>query len=135
MKSTVLTSILMVTFASALAAATAKGSSAGEVVIGGELVLRFRVGAGSMSAGDRADAIQARLVKFLYDPQLEAKDITTVASGKDRTIQIKQELLVTVTPQDAKANQTTPQKLAETWATHLRELLPKLKVQPIVPKK
>jgi hypothetical protein len=130
-----LATIVAVGFTSVRLVASAKGPSEGDVVIGGEMVLRLRVGAGTMSAGDRADAIQARLVKFLSDPDLQSKDIITSASGRDHAIKIKQDLLVTVTQQDARANKTTPQKLAESWVAHLRKVLPKLKVQPLVPKK
>ena len=59
-----------------------------------------------------------------------ASDIVVARNGKDAVIRVKDRLLVTVDAPTAKFNQTDPMSLGESWAKHLRIILPKINVKP-----
>ena len=103
----------------------------GSVDVGGEHVLTIYFPSGSMSVKDRADKVTERLVTILGDPKIVPSDVQALAFGaKEARIMVKDKLLYTVDMQTAKRNSTTPMKLAQTYVTHLRELLPKINVKP-----
>ena len=103
----------------------------GSVDVGGEHVLTIYFPSGSMSVKDRADKVTERLVTILGDPKIAPSDVQALAFGaKEARIMVKDKLLYTVDMQTAKRNSTTPMKLAQTYVTHLRALLPKINVKP-----
>jgi ABC-type phosphate transport system auxiliary subunit len=104
--------------------------NAGLVAVGGEEVLRFRTAPAGMTLQQRANAIQERLVTILSDTTLRPSDIVTAPAKGDYKILVKNRLLVTVTRKDANANKTSPKLLADTWARHVRKVLPQVNVRP-----
>ena len=108
----------------------AHADSEGDVSVGGEHILTVRFAANGISIKDRADAITERLVRILSDPHLKPADIVVVPSGKDAVIKVKDKLLVTVDAQTARFNGTKPVALGESWAQHLRIVLPKVNAKP-----
>ncbi len=103
----------------------------GQVAVGGVEVLTIRFPAGKMTIKQRADAVTDRLTNILSDPHLKAADIVAVALGKTAAkIMVKDQLLITVDQQTAKANQSKPIDLAWSWVAHLRKVLPTLNVKP-----
>jgi hypothetical protein len=108
----------------------AHADSDGDVSVGGEHILTVRFAANGVSVKDRADAITERLVRILSDPHIKSSDIVVVASGKDAVIKVKDKLLVTVDAQTARFNGTKPVALGESWAQHLRVILPKVNAKP-----
>ena len=116
--------------ATILCAGAVRADSDGDVNVGGEHILTVRFAANGMSIKDRADAITERLTRILSDSHLKPSDIVTAPSGKDAVIKVKDKLLVTVDAQTARFNQTTPLKLAESWAQHLRVVLPRVNFRP-----
>jgi len=104
----------------------------GEVTVGGELILRIRFSAGGMTPQQRASAITQRLVNILQDPDIQPSDIVVKPiAGGEAAIYVKDNLLVTVDKKHAALNKTTPLKLGEIWAKHLREVLPQVNVKPM----
>jgi hypothetical protein len=104
----------------------------GEVIVGGELILRIRFSAGGMTPQQRADAITVRLRTILQDPNIQPSDIVVKPiAGGEAAIYVKENLLVTVDKKHAEHNKTTPLKLAEIWAKHLREVIPQVNVKPM----
>ncbi|GIV16304.1 MAG: hypothetical protein KatS3mg022_1739 [Armatimonadota bacterium] len=103
-----------------------------EVTVGGELILRIRFSAGGMTPQQRADAITMRLRTILQDPNIQPSDIVVKPiAGGEAAIYVKENLLVTVDKKHAALNKTTPLKLGEIWAKHLREVIPQVNVKPM----
>lgn len=112
--------------------ATAQQEPVGEVTVGGELILRIRFSAGGMTPQQRADAITMRLRTILADPNLKPSDVVVKPiAGGEAGIYVKDHLLVTVDKAHADFHKTTPTKLGEVWAKHLREVLPQVTVKPM----
>ncbi len=111
--------------------AAAAYAADGDVDVGGEHILTVRFPAAGMTVKQRADAITDRLATILSDPNLRPSNIVAVPLGKNAAkIMVKNELLVTVDPQTAQFNHTTPLALAQGWVKHLRQVLPKINVKP-----
>lgn len=103
----------------------------GQVAVGGEQILTVRFPAAGMSIKERADAITDRLVLILSNPNLKPSDIQVVPlTNHEAKITVGNRLLVTVDRQTARYNQTTPFLLAQSWAAHLRRVLPRVNVKP-----
>ena len=114
-------------------AATAQeyAAPAPEVVIGGEVVMRIRSGAGGLTPEERADAVRRRLGPILTMPDLQAEDVWVQQREQGRTaaVYVRDRLLITADRNLARANDTTPGRLAEKWANLLREVLPQVEVE------
>lgn len=112
--------------------AAAQPEPVGEVTVGGELILRIRFSASGMTPQQRADAITTRLRTILQDPDLQPSDVVVkpLAWG-EAAIYVKGHLLITVDKAHADFHKTTPVKLGEVWAKHLREVLPRVTVKPM----
>lgn len=107
------------------------GGQDGIVAVGGVTILTIRLPAAGMPVKQRADAVNARLRQLLADPTLKPSDVETVSVGKyGAQITVKNRLLVMVEPETARLSDTTPIKLANMWAVHLRKVLPQLNVRP-----
>lgn len=103
-----------------------------EVTVGGELILRIRFSAGGMTPQQRADAITTRLRTILQDPNIQPSDVVVKPiAGGEAAIYVKEHLLVTVDKRHAELHKTTPLKLGEIWAKHLREVIPQVNVKPM----
>ncbi len=108
----------------------AQDEKPGEVTVGGEMILRIRFSAGGMTPQQRADVITSRLRTILQDPTIQPEDVVVKpVAGGEAAIYIKGQLLITVDRRHADFHKTTPQKLGEIWATHLRKVIPLVKVQ------
>lgn len=126
----VLVTTLILCAAISLITMPARADSDGDVNVGGEHILTVRFPSNGFSVKDRAEAITDRLTRILSDSNLRPSDIVVSKSGKDAVITVKDRLLVTVDYQTAHFNQTTPMALGESWAKHLRIVLPRVNVRP-----
>lgn len=103
----------------------------GLVDVGGEHILTIRAAGDGKTIAQRADNVTERLVPILSETHLTAADIRAVPAGEDWVkIMVKNYLLVTVLPEDARANQTKPLALAQVWVAHLRKVLPLVNSKP-----
>lgn len=115
----------------ALTGKPAHAADDGLVDVGGEHVLTVYYPAGGYTVKQRADKITERLVVILGDPHLRPNDILAVPNGKNEAkIMVKNQLLYTVDMPTAQRNSTSPLKLAQSYVTHLRHLLPRINVKP-----
>ncbi|MCS6949642.1 MAG: hypothetical protein RMM06_03650 [Armatimonadota bacterium] len=123
--------VLLVALLSSGALCAAQEERPGEVTVGGELILRIRFSAGGMTPQQRADAITTRLRTILADPNIQPEDIVVKpAAGGEAAIYVKDNLLITVDRRHADFHKTTPLKLGEIWAKHLRKVIPEVNVKP-----
>ena len=85
------------------------------VVIDGETVWLVRDGIAGFSAEDRAKAITSRLERIAQDNSINLKKLTIrIDSGTNLTyLSLDNEVILTVTPQDAKASRTSEEKVAK----------------------
>lgn len=102
-------------------ATTGGGQSVGELHVNEQVVLRLRSSAGGMGVAQRCETVSVRVAEMLrqgtlHDPR---PDVTAgqvvVASGSD--------VLVTVVPEAARSNGTSPAILGWIWANNLRRAL------------
>lgn len=100
--------------------------------LGGEVIMRIRVGAGGYTPEQRADAVRGRLAPILGFSGLKASDVTVRQSrpGQTAGIYVRNSLLITVDRNLAAANGDTPEGLARVWAEKLRVVLPRVAAHP-----
>ncbi len=101
--------------------------SPGDVVVGNELVLRIRFAGGGMSIEERRDIVTQRINGLLGSDTFDPADLKVTTVKKSTVIMAGDKLIITVDKETAAFNKTTPQKLAEAWATTLRRVIPKAK--------
>lgn len=93
-------------------------------VIANELCFVLRVDAGGLTATQRIDQVNDRLAYILGYERLAPGNIYVQQSKGRVFIYVGRSVLVEVTPDDAKANGTTPQTLASFWLANLQRALP-----------
>lgn len=103
----------------ALACSVAWSQTARDVKIGSFLLLRVRVPAGGYSINERAVALQNRANDLLKGGK-QSIGVSVKPAGHDVNIYADGHFFMTVGPGDAKANRTTPEKLAKMWAERIR---------------
>jgi hypothetical protein len=120
--------VVVIIVATALLAAfacpLAWSQQSGDIWLSGFLVLRIRTPAGGYSIDERVNAVQSRANNLLQLGKGVPK-VVVAKAGTDAVIYAGGRLFITVTPADAKANDTTPLQLAAVWAQRLRTILPK----------
>jgi hypothetical protein len=113
------------------ATAQSQDPNDGIIAIGGEMLLRIRVPADGKSVKQRADDITDRLPVILGDSQLRPENIVATKGAKNTMkIMVKDRLLLTVTPEDGKANGLTTAQQAQIWLKSLRRVLPTINAKP-----
>lgn len=110
-------------------------ADARRLTLGGVTVLQFRVASGGFTPEQRASKLQDRVVEILSHPELRPKDVHVVPGkgGHSATVMVGPLLFVTVTEADAQATQSTPEKLAMTWAENFRQAYAAARPKPIRP--
>ena len=113
-------------------AAEAPANSA-PLTLGGVTLLQFRAAAGGYSPEQRRSQIQSRIIEILSHAELGPRDVRVVPGpgGQSATIQVGPMLFVTATDADARANQSTPEQLANTWAENFRRGFAAAKPRPL----
>lgn len=104
-----------------------------KVVVANELVAIVRVPAGGLTADERIDRVNERLAYILGFEPINPSSIRAVPLGNSRMIMIGDSLLMTVTPRDAEANNTTVAGLTRVWVQQAREAIPFARPTPSVP--
>jgi len=110
--------------------ATAMAKEYRDIAVGGEMLIRLRVGIGDMSLDERASRLDERIVEILSLRNLKDSDIVMYHKGDKYEIRVRGILLVVVTPEDADATKMSLKKLAEQWTNTLKKKLPRLTPQP-----
>ncbi len=83
------------------------------------------------TAQERAGDVYDRLRYILNNPRFKAADIQVKPLGDyGAKIVANNHLIVPIGVREAEANGSTPMKLAEDWAVHLRKVMPKLNARP-----
>lgn len=106
-------------------------AAAGDVVVGGILVLRVRAEAGGMSIEQRAMIVEQRITNALSKGRPAASAITIRLVNAQPAIFVGEIMLITVDANHARINGTTQRALAEIWLRNLQEALPKAVPQPV----
>ncbi len=106
----------------------------GDVAVGSTLMFKIRVAADGKTVQERVDQVNERLPDILASKKIRPSDIKAVPVDKKKdaniNIMVKDRLLVTVTPEDGKANGVSVKKQAEDWVKSLRKTLPKVNALP-----
>lgn len=110
------------------------GASRADVSVGtgGETLFVFKSERDlDKTANERADDVYDRLRYILNNPRFKASDIKVKPlGGYGAKIVANGQLIVPIGMKEAEANGSTPMKLAEEWAVHLRQVMPKLNARP-----
>ncbi len=113
-------------------AAFAQGPPAdGTIYLCNEVAFRIRTTVGGRTIEQRREAVRLRLIQAYAQQRITADNITLRSVPGGWAIFVGDQLLVTVTPVDAQANQTTAALLAQVWLQRLKDLLPRCR--PEVP--
>ena len=85
------------------------------VVLDGKTILIVRRGVGAFSAEERANAIQKRLENIAQDDSLSIDNLKIISDSEDDVtyLTLNKQVILTITPQDARAYRTPRDKLAE----------------------
>jgi hypothetical protein len=109
--------------------AQADAPSGVAVTYGGKLLLRIRDDAGGYTKEQRAAEVEERLVLAMTE-EFETDEVNVipdhvriVPKGSDRALMAGDILMVTITPADARSNNTTPDGLAGIWLKRLISVL------------
>lgn len=110
----------------ALSVHAASAQAPVKLSLGGETLLVFRKAEFGKSPQERADQVEDRLRTILGSP-IKAADVTVHAFGaKAAQIYVKDDLLVTVGPVEAKASRSKALPLARLWTKRLQKILPRV---------
>ncbi|MBI2302108.1 MAG: hypothetical protein HYU66_24660 [Armatimonadetes bacterium] len=97
---------------------TAKSST--RVVLADVLICDLKTSAGGMTAAERAAVINGRIVTAL-SAKVTSEDAVAIRDlNGEKTLHLNDQLILTVTCQDADANHRSPAVLAAVWADNLR---------------
>jgi hypothetical protein len=88
-------------------------------------VMTIRNGAGGYTINQRVEEIQRRANDLLQYGR-NTPMFTTIRSGFDCNIYADNKFFMTVTSADARANNTTPENLANTWIERLNYVFPRI---------
>ncbi|MHB0997984.1 MAG: hypothetical protein ACYC27_01960 [Armatimonadota bacterium] len=133
MRRILITSVAVILMLSAFATFAVAFTMSEKVVVANELVAIARVPAGGFSAQERIDRINERLAYILGNEPLAPRDIRAVRMRGSMAIMVGSELLMTVTSQDAKANNTTITGLTQIWLDQARAAIPQARPTPSIP--
>jgi hypothetical protein len=94
--------------------------------VAGKQVLTMRMPAGGLSPHKRVERLDERMNDILSKSNgtLDAKHLGLKRTRGVIAILVRGEILVTVTPGDAAANNTSHEYLAHAWLSNLRKTLP-----------
>jgi len=96
----------------------------GDVTLGGEVLLRIRYPRGGLTVQQQADKVTERLVNIIGDPTIKAEDIYMKKMGKEYSIFIRKQIIITTDERTAKANGMTSEKLAQRWLKIFKRVVP-----------
>lgn len=97
---------------------TIGGQQVGELLVDEQVALRIRQAAGGYSPEERAEKAARRLDRAIGQGATY-QDITTGRRNAEWVVLAKDEMIVTADSAHARANNTTPQRLAEVWRTNI----------------
>jgi len=98
------------------------GQPAGEVTVGGQVVMRIRSAMGGFTSVQRAQMVASRLQGF-FQHGLTADSIAPGFMNGEVVVEAKEGLLVTVDQGTAQGNGSSRLELAVAWANNLRQSL------------
>lgn len=133
MKRLVLTLAIAVTVLAMFAAYAGAFTMTEKIVVADQLIAISRVPAGGFTADQRIDHVNERLAYILGNEPLAPRYIKAVPVCGGMAIVVNNQLLVTVTPADARANNTTVAGLTRVWLRAARAALPQSRPHANIP--
>lgn len=116
-----LVAFLIVVCAGAWAGENFYGWHPSSVDIGGQHVLTFRAGSGKMTPADRRAMLEFRMTKALtHTEYLKSVNMTYKKVPAGIAVYANGIYFLSVTPDDAKANNSTPRSLARQWGNSIK---------------
>ena len=124
--STALVSLTLACLPALAAPAAPPADTRTEAIIGGTLIHNVRTTWAGRSPEQRAAQVQQRLNTALGQGPIHPKDITVGQRQGDWCVLFRGKRFLTADPLTARQDHTSPEALANTWAAHLRTVLPDL---------
>ncbi|MFQ6133004.1 MAG: hypothetical protein ACE5R4_13265 [Armatimonadota bacterium] len=103
---------------------TQAATDKGDIVIGGKVPIRIRAATPEFTVEQRVLIVRRRVVEVISHEDSYHPNVRIVIEKGTPAIYVGKHLLITVHQNDAKANGTTPVRLAQRWAGNLKEALP-----------
>jgi hypothetical protein len=94
---------------------SAQGNRVGEVLVDNKVAIRMRFDAGGYSAPERADKVASRLNELRREGRLRPENLRTGTMNGQAAVLAGNELVITADWDHARANGTTPHRLAHQW--------------------
>lgn len=107
--------------------ASLAGTDIGEVLINGQVVFRIRTSAGGLSPYERAQKVAERLNRLMSKP-VQPENIRAAIVNGQAVVLMDSEVVITADEEHARLNNTTPMRLAESWAVQLSRAVQGLSV-------
>ncbi|MEN6519757.1 MAG: hypothetical protein ABFD46_01195 [Armatimonadota bacterium] len=101
-----------------------------KIVVGDDVIMVARCCAGGLSTHQRIDCINDRLSRIISYENLSPENIRVSRLGGEVVIMVGKELFLTVTPADARANNTDVISLANRWKRNAQAVLYKARPSP-----
>lgn len=118
-----LTATLLITILLTALACSLAQAADGDIWLAGYLLLTLKTPDDAKAFQQRVDVVQQRANDLLaYSSKIPSVEVKK--SGGKTIIFAGGKVFLTVTPDDARVNKTTVDKLAKSWAQRLRKILP-----------
>ncbi|MBI3909862.1 MAG: hypothetical protein HY320_02900 [Armatimonadetes bacterium] len=105
------------------AARTVQGEPVGDVLVNGQVVIRLRSAVGSLSPGERARIVADRLRRLDTEGRLRPETVDVGTVDGTALLLVDGVSVTMVDSRAARAQNTTPLRLATDWRTNLRAAL------------
>ena len=99
----------------------------GDVIIGGEVVLRIHYPAGKFTIQQRVDIVTERLNNFLGSDAFDPENFKVEKRGSEYAVVYGKDIIITADKRTAEKNKTTPEGLAKVWTKNLKKAVPAAK--------
>jgi hypothetical protein len=100
-------------------ATEARGNRVGEVLVDQKVAIRMRFDAGGYSVAERADRVASRLNELHREGRLRPENLRAGTVNGQAAVLAGEELVITADWDHARANGTTPHRLANQWRNNL----------------
>lgn len=104
-----------------------------QVVVADQIVMVIEAPAGGLTAAERVDKINDRLVEIISTESLVPGRMHLETLHGQTVLMVGHHLLTSVTPADARLNYTTVAILAHFWLANLKRILPQARPAPALP--
>lgn len=95
------------------------------IYMGGYVIMRIRTGSDELSLKERKLIVQQRVTNLMKCSDSGDISVTVRKNGNDYDVIANNQLIITVSKDDANANKTSTLRQARMWAMNIKDVFPK----------